>query len=359
MTRDVRRSLYASLGASTLLGIIFSAEKYISAYMDGKSITILESMAYAMVSWYTFGFLALPSLYLFNRYPLKREKVFTGIAVYLAASLMFSFLHTIITHLLWFRRFGPSFVVSDELPMHLVVHYSFNVVIFACVLGAYYLVTYYRSFREKEIRASQLEAQLSMSRLAVLKMQIQPHFLFNTLHAIGALMYDSVEAAHNMLTRLSDLLRISLEGTDQQEVTLDEEIHFLSQYLDIQRVRFQDRLSISLDIRPDTRSALIPSMILQPLVENAIKHGVEPHAGQAEVKIGSLVDNGRLIVQIIDNGPGLTASAEIEAEKGVGLVNTRERLRHLYGEEGSLSLENGPSGGLIATLYLPYRTARD
>lgn len=359
MTFNMRRSLYASLGISTLLGIIFSVEKYISALMDGKSITVLEAMAYAMVSWYTFGLLALPSLYLFSRYPFQRGRFFSRFTVYLVASLLFSFLHTIITHLLWYRRFGPRFVVSDELPMHLVVHYSFNVVIFACILGAYYLVTYYHSYREKELRASQLETQLSMSRLQVLKMQIQPHFLFNTLHAIGALMYESVEAAHNMLTKLSDLLRVSLEGTDQQEVTLEEEIHFLSQYLDIQRVRFQDRLAITLDISPDTRNALIPSMILQPLVENAIKHGVEPHAGQAEVKVSSWLDDSGLKVRIADNGPGLTESSKLEAEKGVGLANTRERLRHLYGDRGSLSLENGPSGGLIVTLSIPYKTAKD
>jgi LytS/YehU family sensor histidine kinase len=184
-------------------------------------------------------------------------------------------------------------------------------------------------------------------------MQLQPHFLFNTLHSISALMHRDVEAADRMLTRLSDLLRLTLESASTPEVPLSRELDFLDAYLEIQQTRFEERLEVVRDIDPLALDALVPNLLLQPLVENAIRHGVANRTTGGRVEISARRENGRLTLSVRDDGPGLSPNAG----QGVGLSNTRARLEHLYGEAQSLALANDPAGGVRVTVVAPYRSA--
>jgi LytS/YehU family sensor histidine kinase len=185
-------------------------------------------------------------------------------------------------------------------------------------------------------------------------MQLNPHFLFNTLHAISALMHKDVEAADRMLTRLSDLLRLALDSSDTQEVPLRDELAFLERYLEIEQTRFGERLKVKMDIGPETGAALVPSLILQPLVENAIRHGIEPQALAGVVRLSACCEGDRLRLRVSDNGVGLRGQPVTE---GVGLSNTRARLQQLYGTAHQFELSNGSDGGLAVDIVMPLRRA--
>jgi LytS/YehU family sensor histidine kinase len=219
--------------------------------------------------------------------------------------------------------------------------------------------TYYRELRIREVRNSQLEAQLANARLQVLKMQLDPHFLFNTMNSISSLMRHDVEAADAMLIGLSDLLRMSLDNVGKQEIPLRDEMEFLEGYLDIQQIRFRERLTVNVKADPELLDALIPNMITQPLVENAIKHGIAPHSapGKIEVRVDRQGENVR--VHIFNDGQGLPKNGAAFPARGVGLSNTRSRLEVLYGLEHTFHIEALPQGGVLATIIFPYRTATD
>ncbi len=208
--------------------------------------------------------------------------------------------------------------------------------------------SYYREARERE----QMEVRLAATQLENLKMQLHPHFLFNTLNTILALISSQPRTAERMVSGLSELLRVSLHGAANQLVSLERELDLLRPYLDIQQVRFQDRLRISLVIAPDTRRALVPSLLLQPLVENAIRHGIAPRACAGHVEVRAERTNGVLHLRVADDGVGLGASRA--AREGVGLGNTRARLMHLYGPNHRLDVRGGEAGGCTVEIELPY-----
>jgi two-component system LytT family sensor kinase len=187
----------------------------------------------------------------------------------------------------------------------------------------------------------------------VLKMQLHPHFLFNTLHAISALMHKDVELADRMIARLGELLRSTLEHVGTQEVALRDELEFIKPYLEIEQARLGPRLTVQLDIDPEAMDANVPNLILQPLVENAIRHGIAPRAGAGHIEIHARRENGRVRLQVCDNGRGLATNYT----EGVGVGNTRARLRQLYGEEHQFVMCNRPDGGLEVTVALPFSTA--
>jgi two-component system LytT family sensor kinase len=222
---------------------------------------------------------------------------------------------------------------------------------------------YYERVRDREIRTSQLEGQLARTQLEMLKLQLHPHFLFNTLNAISALMHQNVPAAENMLSRLSDLLRLSLDNVALQEVTLKSEVEFVRSYLHIEQVRFQDRLTVTIDIDPDTLDAMVPNMLLQPLVENSVRHGIARKSGAGSINIESKRLDEVIRITVRDNGPGFPAVSNGNSnghgngkpKGGLGLGNTRARLRQLYGDAHCLEVCNAPDGGAVVTLELPER----
>jgi two-component system, LytTR family, sensor kinase len=210
------------------------------------------------------------------------------------------------------------------------------------------------SLKDERLRSAYLETQLAQSQLQVLRMQLQPHFLFNTLNAISALVLADPPQAKVMIARLSDFLRLTLEQHHVQQVPLSREVQFLEAYLGIQKVRFQDRLVTHLDVG-DTGNAMVPSLILQPLVENALRHGLLAKTGGGELRIMARRIDGDLHVQVEDDGLGLPLTGAVE---GVGLSNTRARLRAMFGEVAKLDLCNRPHGGTRVELRFPFVECR-
>jgi LytS/YehU family sensor histidine kinase len=220
------------------------------------------------------------------------------------------------------------------------------------MIGVGHALDYYGKYRDGELRAAQLEIGLAHARLQLLKSQLQPHFLFNTLNAISALVYTNAEAADRTVARLGDLLRLALEDFGVQEAPLARELEVLRSYLDIEQTRLGDRLTVCWDVGPDTTDALVPTFLLQPLVENAIHHGVAPRSDPGRIEISVWRRGGLLHLRVRDDGPGLPAGP---ISGGVGLANTRARLFHLYGAAQRLEMGNDPRGGCAVQVTLPFR----
>lgn len=238
--------------------------------------------------------------------------------------------------------------------------------IYIGVLAAGFARDYLRQYQARQdeaiqlqAQATQLRAQLAESRLATLRMQLNPHFLFNTLHAVSSLVERDPRGVRRMIARLSDLLRYTLEGASEQEVPLKQEVEFLNRYLDIEQIRFQGKLEVKEDIPSDLHEALVPNLILQPLVENAIKHGVSKTDGSGRIDLRAWREGEMLYLSVLDNGPGASGDGAYSEDPGVGLRNTRARLEGLYGSVASLMLDEGTEGGFVATIQLPYHTSDD
>jgi LytS/YehU family sensor histidine kinase len=219
------------------------------------------------------------------------------------------------------------------------------------VVSISHTASYYTQYQDHAIQSAELEKRLTESRLQALQMQLNPHFLFNTLHAISSLMHKDVEAADRMIARLSDLLRYALESTDEQEVTLEQEIQFLDRYLEIEQTRFGTRLQVVKKVDPETLQVLVPNLILQPIIENAIRHGIEPHARTGIIEISTRQENGQLVMQVRDNGSGLNPARP--HREGVGLANSRARLEQLH--PGRHRFEFTSNNGLLVTVAVPWR----
>jgi signal transduction histidine kinase len=226
---------------------------------------------------------------------------------------------------------------------------------YAMTVALNYAFVYYRQSRERAQFASQLETRLVAAQLKTLQQQLHPHFLFNALHAISALMHKDVDAADRTLMRLSDLLRLTLERLGQQEVTLEAELDFLRKYLDIEGTRFADRLVVRFDVQPEACDVLVPTLILQPLVENAIKHGVARKVGAGHIDISARREHDKLVMEVRDDGVGLSEDAFTALQKGIGVSTTRARLKHQFGADYRFEFHR-LSQGLAVVVAVPWRT---
>ncbi len=266
------------------------------------------------------------------------------------------------------RSFGlfPTIMVSfaATLIFLLIIGFHNSVLTYWTLIGIQYGFSWYGRYQERkqealrlELRSSELQSQLMQARLSALNMQLQPHFLFNTLNTIMVLVRQGKgREAEEMLGRLSDLLRCVLEDVDAQEVPLRRELEYLELYLAIEQVRFQDRLRISIDVDAEALDAAVPYMGLQPIVENAIRHGIGRSSTAGNIRISACHLNGSLEIKVEDDGPGPGLESGART-RGIGLANTRARLAQLYGDAGRFQLETGNTGGAVATMILPYRVA--
>lgn len=342
----------------TAIGLSFAAQLYISASRSGRPISWGFAASNALFDWYVVALLSIPVAWLSNRFPIDRQTWEVNVPLHLAASGAFSFLFIVLRA--WVAQAQGAFshqAMPFSAAFQLLLVKSFpNLLIYWVILTVGHAFAYSRAAQERELRASELERHLAQARLQALQMQLNPHFLFNTLHAISALMHRDVEAADRMITRLSDLLRYALESTDEQEVPLETELAFLERYLEIEQTRFGDRLVLNKSIDSDTLDAFVPTLILQPLVENAIRHGIEPHARRGVISLAARRQDGLLHLEVRDNGGGLP-KGHATADEGVGLSNTRARLAELYGEEYRFEFKNADEGGLIVHLAIPCRSA--
>jgi signal transduction histidine kinase len=301
------------------------------------------------------AFLTFGIFWLARRFPFGQGKWLRSLLVHIAACLVFGNFEAFVSVLAAevIRQGYPKPTISaNVLFLYFVAKLNNNIFFYAGVLAVAHVLKYYRQLRERELFSSQLEAKLAQTQLQILKMQLHPHFLFNTLNAISALIHQDVELADRMIARLGDLLRTTLENASQQQVALKQELDFIQPYLDIEKARLGTRLCVDLEIDPAVMDAKVPNLILQPLVENAIRHGIAVVPGPGRIKIHASRNNGRLNLTVTDSGPGLKAAPE--ALKGIGLANTRARLEKLYGANQRLDLSTGPDGGLQVDITIPY-----
>jgi sensor histidine kinase YesM len=294
-----------------------------------------------------------------NKFSFENGRWKISAPIHITASFLIAFSELaidayVLPKLGYLRRYQPA-TFWDTYKIFLLVNLHFSVAIYWAVFSIYQAVKYYRKYRERELKTSQLEARLAQSRLQVLKMQLHPHFLFNTLNAVSELIYKDQESAERMIGDLSDLLRMSFENLEVQEIPLKQELEFLEKYLEIEQMRFHDRLRVEMQIAPETLDAKVPNMILQPLVENAIKHGLAPRSEGGKIEIGSQRSNGNLQLSVSDNGIGVPFGDFENLHEGVGLSNTRRRLRHLYGEHHKFDLAIADKSGLKVNLTIPFR----
>jgi two-component system LytT family sensor kinase len=337
----------------TLIGLSFAFQFYISSAKAGLEVTWKQAVSYALGDWYVFAILSVPVVRLARRFNFDPDNRARSVAVHVLASLLFSFAYMVLRALLGCWQSASSFTEAFQ-PL-LVKTWHFNLLIYWVIVAVSFAFDYYGKFRERELRAAELEKNLMQAKLQALQMQLNPHFLFNSLHSISALMHQNVEAADRMIARLSDLLRAALENSDAQEVSLRDELKFLQCYLEIEQIRFGPRLTVTMEISPDTLNARVPNLILQPLFENAIRHGIEPHAKPGVIELRTQRDHGNLTLNVSDNGGGLSIAGPLN--EGVGLSNTRARLRTLYGGAHHFELSNRPEGGLRVQVTIPFQTA--
>lgn len=227
---------------------------------------------------------------------------------------------------------------------------------YALITVACYALQYYKNFRTQELRASQLQTELAQAQLHTLKAQLHPHFLFNTLNTISSLVHTDPDGAEKMISRLGDLLRLTLQSNQSQMTSLRNEMEFTQLYLEIQQIRFSDRLKVELSIEPDTLEAKIPALLLQPLVENAIVHGISPRTTTGTVKVVSMHKSNRLHLTIADDGVGIKTDAISFNGSGIGLKNIKQRLQYLYGENHSFALSTFPNSGVKIEIEIPFES---
>ena len=315
-------------------------------------------IVHQMMYWYSWYAVSPVVFLLARRFRLDRPAI-VPIVVHLAAAPAVFALAALLRTLARWPFFGAPRVGFVE-TIRVSVNSSLTtfLLLYTVTVLLYYALEYYRAYQSRELRSSQLETMVVRAQLDALRNQLQPHFLFNTLHAISALMARDVQGARRMMTRFSDLLRLALDEPEQHEVALTQELRFLDQYLDLQRMRFGDRLDVELDIAPSTLDCQVPRLILQPLVENALTHGIGSRAGSGRLRVAAESIDGTLRLHVEDDGPGLSSGRGELLSEGVGLRNTRARLMHLYGDSASLELTDVESGGLCVTITIPTAFSR-
>lgn len=235
-----------------------------------------------------------------------------------------------------------------------------NVFFYWLILSASLIFSYYERYQKEKLKASQIEAQLSNARLQALRMQLHPHFLFNTLHSISALVLKNENRdAVKMINRLSELLRLTLDNIETQVVSLEDEIEFTRRYLEIERIRFQDRLAVEWEIAPQAITAEVPTLILQPLVENAMRHGVDSYSGTSRLQIAAHIENNQLFMEVRDDGKNPERISAQNDASGLGLKNTRARLSEIYGEDYSFILSRTENEWTTAQIVIPFSPAKE
>jgi two-component system LytT family sensor kinase len=348
------------VGFWIFFGVLNGTQIVVSVWMEGMHLPFWRLFATDFLGWLIWIPATPIVLALGRRFPVERGTWWRVLPIHLGACVVISLGHAAFASYVnqSLSPFGPPREPRSFLEMlsgRAMSQFHLDLLIYGATLGVSYAVSYYFRYREREFRASQLETQLAQAQLQTLKMQLHPHFLFNTLNGIAGLVRDNRNrSAVDMLAGLSDLLRYTLENAGKQEVALKEELEFLELYLDIQQMRFSDRLRVEMHIEPEVLDALVPNLILQPLVENAIRHGVSRRAGSGVVGVSAQRENGSLRIRIYDDGVGLRRDDGAATVEGVGLSNTRARLAQLYGERQRFSLSEREGGGVEASLVIPF-----
>jgi two-component system LytT family sensor kinase len=349
-------------GIATVIAILYSAERYFYSRLVQDPISLSKLVPAELIFTYIWALLAPLVTWAARRFPVwAGRRRARNWAFQLVAMVSFVVLHVALFSFVA-RLFDPAVravSAARAFGQYLLSWTVLDAIVFCLLVAVHHAVIYYRVSKDRALRASQLEARLAQSQLQMLRMQLQPHFLFNTLHSISALMHKDVRRADSMIAALSDLLRMSLQHIGAQEVPLQTELDFLQRYVEIMSLRFGDRLTVAIDVAPETRDARVPNLFLQPLVENAFRHGFGDAVGRGTVTVSVRRMGDMLSCEVVDDGRGLRPGHR----EGVGLSSTRQRLAHLYGDRHSFALLGAPGQGVRVSMAIPFhpyeRTAAD
>lgn len=352
--------LFAAVWA--VLAGLGAAEAYLGFMISEKDVPLLGLARRQLESWGAWGLVAVGILAYAQFLQSRVRSLSWWVVAHMAgAAIACTAYATVYASLVHGQ---PSILEPIELRFRKVFTITlahsavFGLIIYWATVGVFHGIGIYRRLRDREHRARDLERQLTQAHLDSLRAQLHPHFLFNTLHTISSLIHSRPDTADRIVVRLSELLRASLDQSAHHEITLREELAFLDRYLEIEQARFGDRLMVERQFEPETADALVPALILQPLVENAVRHGIEPRAAAGRIVIRARRFGETLELAVHDNGPGIDTQATGPRRQGIGLSNTRSRLNQLYGEAQAFELNAPASGGLEARITLPFRHAR-
>ncbi len=347
------------IGYFTAHGLLIFAYKYLDDLARERSGTFLGRFMEEMTGAYSAAIL-FPFIVIFaRRFALNRSNWFRRLPAHLVAMTLFSFAHTTlmaVTRNAIVYMAGYGSYDYGIMSIRYVMELSNDVISYSLIVAFVYLFDHYRRSRDRELSTAQLETRLAQAQLQSLRLQLQPHFLFNTLNTISAMVYQNPRAADEMIARLSDLLRLSLRNSEAQEVTLQEELDFLKLYLEIMRARFEERLVVSIEVEAGQGHALVPQLILQPLVENSIRHALDPASVALRIAVRAKREDKALLLEVSDNGPGIHQD---KLGNGIGLSNTQQRLHQLYGAEQAMTLANAAGGGLRVNIRIPFHTSEN
>jgi sensor histidine kinase YesM len=336
-------------GCWTVVGLAFYASLAYGAERAGGFVPGPQLLAYGLGTGWSWALLTPAVLWLIRNAALPQERRSRTVLVYAVAGIGFLLMSGLLG---WMLGLATGITAVMELRSALLFGMEARLLAFLSIVTLGWSARYYALYRTRHLHVTDLETRLARTHLQVLKMQLQPHFLFNTLNTVAELVHTDPDAADVMITRLGRLLRLSLDHASHQVVPLRQEADFLRVYMDIEQVRFQDQLQVVWDLAPDTMDAAVPTLLWQPVLENAIRHGVSPLAGLGRIVITSRREAEDLVLEISDNGLGLPA--EGVHREGVGHRNIRERVAQLYGERARFSLTPALGGGTVATLRLPF-----
>ena len=360
----MRMKWLAIVAVWALLGVLYAAPIYFEVRAEQHGHTAWRVFSWGILTWLAWAPLTPVIIWFARKYSLVGEAWKRNLIFHLPVFLSASVLHTaaataIALSIEPFDNMGSSpKTFWARFPARILGSFASDLLVYGAVIGVFYALDYYRKYREREFLASRLEAQLAQAQLDSLRMQLHPHFLFNTLNSIVGLVRDNKNnAAVSMLVGLSDLLRHTLDHSARHEVELREEINFIKLYLSIQEMRFSDRLRIEFDIDPRTAKALVPNLILQPLTENALRHGIGRSANSGLVGIRSAVEDGHLRLTVYDEGAGLPEDWQLNGSAGIGLANTAARLQQLYDSDHQFDIRNRDGGGVEVIIVMPFRTS--
>ncbi len=336
---------------------------------SGDSEPFYYPLIWEMTGAYS-GFLLLPGiLWLINRFPICRQNLAKHLFIHLTGSVVYGFFHTILmkfSRIFIYSLFGLGFYDYGDMRYRFLMEYHKQFIWYILVLATYHSIVYYQTNKERELKtaelelkASQLDNQLTQVQLQALKAQINPHFLFNTLNMISSLMYEDVKAADKMLVKLSNFLRMTLEKGNSQKISLSQELEFVTNYLDIMKARFPDKLDVKIAVEANLQTALVPSMLLQPLVENSIKHNDLSDKDKYQITIKAYREQRKLILCVLDNGVGIKDKEQDIFQQGIGLSNIQTRLKQLYANQHKLNIENKANSGLEVLIELPLENIQE
>ena len=337
-------AIYA--GVWTILGVFAATQNVASTIYVGERVDWIGTFGTQLLNWYTCGIGTPLYLWLVRRYPLVGGRVLRRLPLYVVVVLACVVLKYVVWIPLQNALFHTHWTFASSIVPN-VFGVATDQVYFVVLL---YAIEFYRTARERRLAAARLEAELSQAQLDALRSQLQPHFLFNTLNAVSALMHQDVDAADEMLARLSDMLRITLSSDGAQETSLRDELVVLRLYLDIMKVRFRERLAAQVDVGENLLDERVPSFLLQPLVENTLRHGMNASSSTVTVEVAARADGPTLSLWVRDDGGGLPPG---ELQEGIGLRNTRRRLEGLYGDRARLDVAGRANGGTEVRVRIP------